>query len=63
MVVKHADNYSKMALVYLHSPDGCTFASNIVKVVLHELQTCIFHQLRLSCSVTVVIIVTTDDAM
>jgi len=40
-------NHGKIASVYLHSPGGHTFASNIVKVVLQELQTCIFHKLRL----------------
>jgi len=42
--VKHADNHGKMASVYLHSPGGRTCVSNIVKVFLHQLQTCIFHQ-------------------
>ena len=40
-------NHGKMPSVHLHSTSGRTFASNIVKVVLHELQTCIFHQFRL----------------
>jgi len=40
-------NHGKMPSVHLHSTGGRTFASNIVKVVLHELQTCIFHQFRL----------------
>jgi len=40
----NTSGHGKMASVYLHSPGGHTFASNIVKVVLLELQTCVFHQ-------------------
>jgi len=42
LVVKCAGNHGKMASVYLYSPGGRTCASNIVKFVLHQLQTYIF---------------------
>jgi len=42
LAVKCAGNHAEVASVYLHSRGGHTCASNIVKVVLHQLQTCIF---------------------